>query len=153
MIIKLTPKDMEDAARVGKERFEESRKNRRRDTLGHDSERSHILGAIGECAVAAAIGMPWSQSVNTFKSELDVGRYEVRTRSTSNGELIIRQNDPSDRMFVLVVPAGSDPREWCIAGQMRASHAMQPTWWRTDRGDPPAWFVPQQFLTPFMGLR
>lgn len=144
----LTAEEAESAASVGRARFRESVAHGRKDTMGVDSEQSHVWGAVGELVVAKSLGVEWSRSINTFKGELDVAGYEVRTRSTLNGELIIRKNDADDRMFVLVVPTREKLR-FLIAGMMRARMAKQGKYWREDRGHPFAWFVPQQDLIPF----
>lgn len=152
MIEVTVPQDeYDEAIRIGKKRFEQAKQGHMRDTIGEDDERSHVLGAIGECAAAKALGIEWSKSLHTFKTVPDVGRFDIRTRSRSDGELIVRENDPVGRPVILVVPSGGrSGRDWCLAGQIDGSlYWRQVRWW----GDPggrghPCWSIPQEFLIP-----
>ena len=81
-VIQLSKKDSWDAVAKGKERFEESVANNRKDTNSRNQVQSHILGAAGERAAAIALGyVDVELTVNTFKEVPDLpGNIEVRTR-------------------------------------------------------------------------
>ena len=104
---------------------------------------AHILGALGECAYAKATGSYWNASVDTFKGKGDVGDIEVRTRSRHDYELIVRDDDPDGRVFVLVT---GGPMEFKIHGWMRSEDARRPEWRREHGGYPAAYFVPHEAL-------
>jgi hypothetical protein len=83
----------------------------------------HILGALGECAFAKATGRYWSGSVNTFKSGGDIGKnIQVRTRSLHCYDLIVREGDKDEDVFVLVT---GGPNDYEIRGWMGATEAKQ----------------------------
>lgn len=162
-IIRTSAADFAAAARVGHAR--DSRANARGSEhraalVGEDSGlRNHTLGALGELVVARYLGIPWSESVDTFTRELDVGRFEVRTRSTPEAELIIRPRDPDARVYVLVVPEPDSPASWYllrrerrwpaawrVAGWKVARDGKRQEWQRDPGGRLPAFFVPQTAL-------
>lgn len=76
------------------------------DAHGADSRLGlsyHILGGIGEPAVAIRIGAEWDADIGTYKTKADVAKdYEVRARSRHWYDLIIRHDDFDDRKYVLV---------------------------------------------------
>jgi hypothetical protein len=154
MNVKLKPYEVTSGAMVGLMREAKSREEGRVRTGGDPDEPSmgwgiHIEGALGEMAVAKALGLYWSASVNTFKTEADVGIYEVRTRSRDWYDLLIRSDDSDDKIFILVT--GSSP-DFCLRGWFRAGDAKQDKWLQHHGGKPPAWFVPQKYLLPISEL-
>lgn len=112
------------------------------DGLGWDV---HIEGAMGELAVAKYLGVYWSGSVNTFKNLPDVDSLEIRTRSKPEYELIVRENDSDDSVFVLVT--GKCPK-YTLVGCIPGAQAKSPQWRKTHGGRPPAYFVPHSALLP-----
>lgn len=106
---------------------------------------AHILGALGECAFAKGTNRYWSGSVNTFKDP-DVGdNIQIRTRSKHNYDLIVRDNDRDDDVYVLVT---GGPTEFVLHGWMRCADAKQQQW-RANYGDyGDAYFVPKHCLKP-----
>lgn len=109
----------------------------------------NIEGALGEMAVAQALGLYWSGSVDTFTSEPDVGIYEVRTRSKHEYELLIRPKDKDDTIYIHVT--GLAPDFW-IRGWMYAREAKRDEWKQTYGDRHPAWFVPNEMLHPMSEL-
>jgi hypothetical protein len=81
----------------------------------------HILGALGECAFAKATNRYWNGSVNTFKRGGDVGRIQVRTRARHDHDLIVRDGDSDDDVFVLVTggPSSFEIRGWCMGKEAK----------------------------------
>lgn len=99
-------------------------------------------GALGEQAFAKWLGRFWDGTPNTFRTTPDVAQYEVRTNAESWGDLIIRDRDSDDRVYVLVI--SSDCPRFLIRGWMRGIEAKQGRWRRAgDKTRPDAWFVPQ----------
>lgn len=74
----------------------------------------HRLGACTEYCFSLWSGLPWTNQVmagrswREFKSVPDVAPYEVRHTTYSYGKLIVRDDDPMDRPYVLLT--GDLPR-------------------------------------------
>jgi len=104
------------------------------------------LGACGEIALCKALGYYWVPSVNTFHDVADVGRgIEVRATRRHDGRLIVRDNDPVDRWYVLVT---GEPPRLTVRGCIRGHDARRNEWQRNPHGHRVAWFVPQHALRP-----
>lgn len=106
---------------------------------------AHIEGACGEVAVAKATGKYWGGSVNTFKNggDIDSTGWEVRTRSEEHYDLIIREDDPDGRKFILVTGTSPTFRIW---GWIESREAKRPEWLKNYGGHGMAYFVPKQHL-------
>ena len=99
------------------------------------------VGAVGEYAFCKYHGYTWEESVDTFHSVPDVGtKFEVRATRRDDGCLIVRENDPEDRVYILVT--GTAP-EVVIRGWVWGREAKQPQFLKNPSGYRPAWFVPQ----------
>lgn len=104
----------------------------------------HILGALGECAFAKATGRYWSGSVNTFKAGGDIGDIiQIRTRSKHHYDLIVRDDDKDDDLFVLVT---GGPHEFVVHGWMRAKDAKREEYRQNYGNYGDAYFVPKTRL-------
>jgi hypothetical protein len=79
-----------------------------------------------------------------------VSGLEVRTRSESDYDLIIRDNDKLDSIYVLVV--GQCPT-YRVIGWMRGRDGRRPEYEQTYGNRPRAYFVPQAALKPIEELR
>ncbi len=152
MKIVLTIGEMHLAAHNGTLRVIESIKKGLKDRHGFEGPGwdINVEGAAGEIAAAKAIGTYWGGTVNTFKTMGDVGDLEVRTRSKSYYELIVREGDNSNAIFILVT--GQAP-VFNVVGWIKASDAKQPKWRKTHGGRPPAYFVPHDALNPIESLK
>ncbi|VIO80084.1 hypothetical protein [Bradyrhizobium ivorense] len=104
----------------------------------------HIEGACGELAVAKALGLYWTGSVNSFKCGGDVGAIQVRTRSRADYELIIRDDDRDEDVFVLVT--GRCPT-YEVIGKIIGRKGKRDEWRRCHGGRQAAWFVPHAALS------
>jgi hypothetical protein len=136
------------AALVGVSRNVEAlRKNRASRRRGKDAMwEIHVLGALGECAFAKATGRYWSGSVNTFTSGGDVGRtIQVRTRSSHDYDLIVRDEDKDEDIYVLVT---GGPEEFVVHGWMPCRDAKHPTFRNNYGNYGEAYFVPSSALRP-----
>ena len=145
--VTLTQEEMEIAAMIGCRRMAESLANRRLSYEWHlpdDTWGTDIEGAAAEMAFCKAMNRFWSGSVNTFK-DADVGEnVQIRATTHSNGCLIVRDNDPDDEYFVLVVGKAPD---YSVKGWILGGDAKQDEYKKAPNGDPPAYFVPQRALT------
>lgn len=143
--------ELELAVNVGSRRQMESIRKNLQDAHGYNGEdgwTKHIEGACGEMVVAKLLGMYWDGSVNTFKRP-DVGTIQVRTRSKSTYDLIVRPNDEDDSIFVLVT--GVAP-SFEVVGFIRGGDAKQEAWSESYGDRPSAFFVPQESLMPIENL-
>lgn len=105
----------------------------------------HILGALGECAFAKATNRYWSGSVNTFKSGGDVGSIQVRTRARHDHDLIVRNQDKDEDIFVLVT---GGPGSFDVRGWVRGKDAKHAEFVANHGGHGEAYFVPRRALRP-----
>lgn len=108
----------------------------------------NIEGAAAEMAVAKALDIYWSDAPRPDHGAGDVGPYEVR--STRNRGLLIYQDDPVERVFVLV--AGCAPRLE-IVGWLVAHEAQQRHYWNDVDLRVPCFEVPREHLHDFDDLR
>jgi len=106
--------------------------------------RYHIEGASGEMAFAKAMNIHWEAHSNVFKVP-DIGTsIQIRTRSNRGWDLIVRDGDKDDEVFVLVV--GEIPN-YTIVGWITGADAKQKKWYKDMGGrSKPAYFVPQSEL-------
>jgi hypothetical protein len=148
MRVVLTWNEVAVAAIVGMRRHIEALRAGRGDAFGRsdgDGWSAHIEGACGELAVAKSAGVYWAPSVNTFRAGGDVGRWQVRTRTRDDYELLIRDNDRDDAEFVLV--RGRAPT-FDVIGWIFGRDAKRDAWSKTHGGRPAAFFVPDCELLP-----
>lgn len=143
--------EIEMAAWVGIRRNQSSIEKNLRHTAGFngDSERINIDGALGEIAVAKALGIYWDGSVDTWKAD-DLRGMQVRATTHESGRLIIRQNDDDSSRFVLVV--GRCPT-FRVVGWIVAADAKRREYWGSlDPTREPSWNIPQSKLRPMAEL-
>jgi hypothetical protein len=149
VVVTLDPTEIFYAGMVGVQRQVEALRFGSADAHGYSGEHPwqvHVEGALGECAFAKASGQYWGRTVNTFKVGGDVGRLQVRTRSKSHYDLLIREDDRDDDWFVLVT--GQAPT-YVIRGGCFGRFAKQEKYRQAYGAREPAYFVPQKDLTPF----
>jgi len=96
-------------------------------------------------AVAKLLGKYWGGSVGTFQKQGDIDScaVEVRTRRKHGWDLIIRDRDPDERVFVLVTGTAPNYR---VCGWLHAGSAKQQQWRKDHGGYGAAYFVPQNAL-------
>jgi len=102
-----------------------------------------IEGALGEVALAKSLNV-FIADHNDMKCP-DVGSVDCRMTPRENGRLIIHPDDPDDRAFYLVTGAYGD---YVVRGWIRGGDAKRVEWWTDPSGGRPAYFVPQDALTP-----
>lgn len=152
MNIILTSAEMAAAAIIGTNRNIAAIQQGLPDANGHQGSgwNLHIEGACGEIALAKALNIYWSASINTFKNGGDVGSLQVRTRSRDDYDLIIRPNDNRQSKFILVT--GVAPH-FTIHGWITGIDARRDEWWHEHGGRPGAWFVPTKELKSLYHLK
>ncbi len=146
MKVTLTWHEVALASQVGMRRHAEALSKGLPDAYGRTSDDGwsvHIEGACGELAVAKAMNVFWSPTVNTFKAGGDVGAWQVRTRSRADYELLVRDSDKDSAPYILV--RGKAPN-FEVAGWILGADAKQPQWKQTHGGRAPAYFVPDGAL-------
>jgi hypothetical protein len=105
---------------------------------------NNIIGAMAEMAVAKAFNKWFVPRLNTFHNESDVLEdVEVRSTTRSDGSLIIRDNDPLSRRFILVVVTDMTChlKGWCYGYEREALGTL-----RDPNSKAPAYFIPQPNL-------
>lgn len=110
-----------------------------------DAWERHVKGALGECAFAKATNRYWSGSVNTFKAPDFEGNIQVRARSDNNHDLIVREDDHDEDLFVLVT---GGPSEFTIHGWVQGLEAKRNEYRANPGGYGVAYFVPHSALRP-----
>lgn len=150
--ITLTPAELSVAAFVGAMRQVSSVSKGSREAHGSTEQNGwnkHVEGACGECAYAKFANVYWSPTVNTYKAP-DVDGVQVKTRSKSEYELLVRDDDADDHPFVLVT--GMNGR-YVVRGWLYGHEAKRPEWKQGHGGREPAYFAPQSALRPMEELR
>lgn len=110
----------------------------------------HIEGAAGELAAAKALGVYWPATVGTFHTQGDLAPgVEVRTRSRHDYELLIRDDDPEDAIYILVT--GKLPH-YRVHGYADGNY-RKPEHRKTHGGRPAAYFIPHSDLHDITTLR
>lgn len=106
----------------------------------------NVQGAIGEIVVAKARNLYFMPTVNTFKAA-DIGNnVQVRLRTKHEWQMIVRDDDDPDHIFVHVT--GSGPM-YCIRGWAYGKDVMKPEYRQNHGNRIESWFVPEEALKPF----
>jgi hypothetical protein len=148
--VTLTLSEMLHCGNVGIIRhYEAEIANRQTDKKFEMTQKSligaHVEGAMGEMVVAKARGKYFMPTVNNFK-EADLGaNVQVRLRMFHHWDLIIRDNDNPEHIYVLVTGTGP---EFCIRGWCHAKDVMLPEYRKNHGGSGEAWFIPESALKP-----
>jgi len=108
----------------------------------------HIEGALGEMAAAKALNMYWPGSVNAWK-ECDLYGIQVRTRSKSSYDLIVRPDDAENCVWVLVTGSCGS---YEVCGWISGFDAKQERFFGTPNNREPAYFIPKSELKPIETL-
>ena len=107
---------------------------------------AHIQGAIGELVVAKARNLYFMPTINTFKGA-DIGaNVQVRLRTKHEWQMIIRDDDDPEHIFVHVTGTGPT---YCIRGWAYAKDVMKPEYRQNYGNRVESWFVPEEALNPF----
>jgi hypothetical protein len=150
--VELTYWEMLVAAQIGVSRQLESLNRKLRTRNGTDPEdgfKVHIQGAMGEVAAAKGLGVYWPASCNSFKNPDLPPNIQVRLRTKAEYDLILRDGDADDEIFVLIT--GSPPtfslKGWCLGKE-----GKKDKWKKDPNGRGAAYWVPQTSLRPISEL-
>lgn len=146
MIVRLDWGEIYRAADVGLQRQIANLRRGRQDVAGAEDGLGweyHMIGAIGECAVAKALGIYWNGNMGNLGAA-DVADLEVRTADRSYKKLILRPDDPHDSIFILALVHALPSVK--LAGWIKGEDGMLAMWEQAPNGRPPAYFVPQSSL-------
>ena len=156
--IRLSPDDFSVCLHLAQERAIESLRNDRKDALFEkdwvEAHRIHVIGAVGEVAFAKWLGVYPSFGVRQFSgmmADIEAGcKYEVRHRLKTNHDLIIRDNDPADRVYILTrgCPPEVEVAGWCWGGEFKGREDFTANW--GSHGE--CLFVPAQELHDMTAL-
>ena len=118
----------------------------KRDPAGYSTS---VQGTQGECHVAKNLGLWWPGGAQREGTEGDLpGNLGVRARTLDWYELLIHDDDPDERRFVLVV--GMWPRMRMV-GWLAGAEAKNPEWWNEAIPEP-AYTVPHSALRPMSDI-
>ena len=102
----------------------------------------HIIGMLGEAALAKALGLWWMGDSEIHGP--DVAQWHVRAVTRPTSRLIVHDNDPDEAAYVLVdisrLPV------CVIVGWIYGKDAKQPEHWQNPGTNRPAYFVPRHAL-------
>lgn len=144
-LIELDPSEITQGAMIGVMRQVQNIKKLRKPAYGVGRENDwqcHIEGALGELALAKFFNC-YRAGVGKFRGG-DVGRVEVKTRSSPNYDLIVHPQMDDDLIVWLVTGRNGT---YSIRGWIMAGEGKQEKWWRDPSGKKrPAYFVPQSSL-------
>lgn len=156
--VTISPDEWSLCVQVANARQVSSIKKKGRDSVNKkdgwlEEFNKHIIGCVGELAVAKVIGVSWTGSVDTFKTESDLsGNIQVRHRSNPVWDLIVRTNDSDDDIFVL--SRGMPPGAVEVAGWITGEAAKRTEWLRDYGGyGRPSYFVDCAHLKPMEELK
>lgn len=150
MQIALTPAEIVQAALVGVMRQAANLRDGRRDAnnapliLGWQF---HVEGALGECAVAKALGLYWPGMGRLRHA--DVGTLQVRTAASATDRLILHPGDDDAAVFIHVTGINGS---YTLHGWLYGRDGKRREWWADPRGGRPAFFVPVTALQPIETL-
>tara|TARA_Y100000310_G_C20666017_1_gene807534 strand:+ start:500 stop:988 length:489 start_codon:yes stop_codon:yes gene_type:complete len=123
----------------------------RDDGGGQNKWQAHILGCLGEFALAKHLDIFWSGTVGQVHLP-DVGPFEVRTRAPSRfgNDLTLTQRDHTHRKYILVV---STPPVFILHGWIYGREGVVPKYKHPGpvRGET-LFYVPPSDLRPLNTL-
>ena len=114
--------------------------------------KDELVGVIAENGYCKWKGIYPSREVDTFHRVADTADgAEIRSITNANNCLIVRNDDPKERPYVLVLV---DSNAVCsMLGWVYGYEARQDKWLRDPGGKRASWFVPQESLRPIESLR
>jgi hypothetical protein len=153
LYVKLSPAQIAESKELGELRYKESRRSGAKDKYGLKGDYTSLIegdinGACGELAASIAYGRTWNKTINTYKSIADIGKFTDVKSAARGPSLILRDDDPVDRYYVLVIGCLPCP-EFRVVGHIAGGNEVRvDRWLRNPNNRTPAWFLPQSLLTP-----
>jgi hypothetical protein len=148
--VTLTLAEMLHGSTVGTIRhFEAEAANRKPNHKFGESNKdplaAHIQGAIGEIVVSKVRDRYFTPTVNTFK-DADIGaNVQVRLRTKHEWQMIVRNDDDPNHIFVHVTGGGP---MYCVRGWAYGRDVMKPEYRQNHGNRVESWFVPEEALDP-----
>jgi len=115
--------------------------------------RFHLLGAAGEMAVAALLGLEhelYQEQEAKRGSFVLPPNIDVKTRSRHCYDLIVQLDEQPGKAMVLVT---IERQKTLVHGWIASEDAMKEQWRKDPAGGRPAYFVPQAKLSPLEALK
>jgi len=109
----------------------------------------HLIGAMGEMAVAKHLGLKGFlyQEAEAKRGSVDLPPdIDVKTRKGHDRDLIVQLSDRRDKRYILVT--WMNPAQLFIHGWISGEKAMQPQYILDPARGRKAYFVPQSVLMP-----
>lgn len=157
MIVTLTVGEVAMAKEVGRrrQRRAESKRHRRYGQAADQAPADHVLGALGEAAVAKALNRFWAQPDFADRQVGDVGPgIHVRATDLVDGSLIIHEADPDEGIFILAIKrAELRGAHWNVVGWIYGADGKEESRYWRENVRHPAFFIPQQELAPIEHLK
>jgi len=112
----------------------------------------HLLGAAGEMAVAAHLGMKsfLYKETQAKRGSDDLPGMDIKTRSKHKYDLIVQKNEDLNKKFVLVT---IEDKTTLIHGWCYGRDAMKEEFWADPARGRPAYFVGKEHLRPMETLK
>lgn len=142
MEVKLTDWELEIAYTIGVKRHLDSLKKNLQNKFGATNERSlflHVSGAVGEMAVAKALNKYYVGHVNIF-TKPDVDKYQIRFTGMVPPQLIIRNQDKNDEIFISV-SSGEQYNIFHINGWLYGKEGKLPEYIKNPSNRGEAYFI------------
>ncbi len=139
--VTLTPWEIMLAASAGVMRQVENIKNKKPPMHGLEEGSDwqyHIEGCLGEYALAKHKKILWNGK--GVIGQTDVGKFEVRTRSKQNFDLILHPSDADESEYWLLCGLNG---AYEIKGWIRGRDGKKDEYWSDPAGGRPAFFIPQ----------
>lgn len=156
MRVVLDPAEVRTAYAAADERQHETKARRASARYGATCDptiRLHndLIGTVGECAVAKALGIPWDAG---HWGAPDVGRFQVRATSAPDGGMLMHPEDGDDEAYIFALiqrrrkgHGPFDPVTVDVHGWLLGVECKQDRWWRYDWRRP-CFRVPREALRP-----
>lgn len=153
----LTWEEAEYAMNKGIERWCNAEKDKRSNYepgRGNQGIESHATGAVGECAFAKYLNIPWKPE--TKKRDIhrgDVANFQVKTITHQDHCMLVKRHDDPKFPFVLVYVTFRPSNVYAVFyGWMWGYDAKVPKYWDETRFNRPTYAIPKTALNLMSSL-
>lgn len=146
--VTLAPAEVASAQAYARWQVDLAQRERLRPRGGADTRAAHLLGALGEYAVARYLGLPpvHGSHRDDHRRGYDVGGWSVRTRGQAHYGLLLYEHERRGT-WVLVLGHEAPRGVLYLAGWIKAESAWNYATRRQDHGQP-YYVVEQEHLIP-----
>jgi hypothetical protein len=117
------------------------------------SYQAHIIGCLGEAAVAKWLNIPYDSKPGRFKNVPDVGDFEVRSSPRSDADLLLRKGDKFNDTIYILATTHNEPRIYLVGWAYGKDCQKASYLKRLDPARPECFVVPQRDLHPMQSLK